>query len=66
MLPFIVLGGLPGLEIMRPMAIVIVAGLPTLMLFTLFLVPAVYFRSGPSPQPDEATQRIDQPGLSPA
>jgi Cu/Ag efflux pump CusA len=63
--PFIVLGGLPGLEIVRPMAIVILAGLPTSLVFTLFLVPAVYLQSGPSPEPDAATQLVDQPGLSP-
>jgi Cu/Ag efflux pump CusA len=65
MAPFIVLGGLPGLELVRPMAIVILAGLPTTLVFTLFLVPAVYLRSGPSPEPDAATQLVDQPGLSP-
>jgi Cu/Ag efflux pump CusA len=65
MAPFVVLGGLPGLEIVRPMAIVILAGLPTSLLFTLFLVPAVYLQSGPSPEPDAATQLVDQPGLSP-
>ena len=66
MAPFVVLGGLPGLEIVRPMAIVILAGLPTSLAFTLFLVPAVYLRSGPSPEPDPASQLVDQPGLSPA
>ncbi|HSL33336.1 MAG TPA: efflux RND transporter permease subunit, partial [Candidatus Limnocylindrales bacterium] len=64
--PFIVLGGLPGLEILRPMAIVMVGGVATSTLFTLFLVPAVYFRSGPSPEPDAASQLVEQPGLSPA
>jgi Cu/Ag efflux pump CusA len=64
--PFIVLGGLPGLEILRPMAIVMIGGVATSTLFTLFLVPAVYFRSGPSPEPDAATERVEQPGMSPA
>jgi Cu/Ag efflux pump CusA len=66
MAPFLVLGGLPGLEIVRPMAIVILAGLPTSLLFTLFVVPAVYLQSGPSPEPDPAAQLVEQPGLSPA
>ena len=65
MAPFAILGGLPGLEIVRPMAIVVLAGLPTSLVFTLFLVPAVYLRSGPSPEPDAALQLVDQPGLSP-
>jgi Cu/Ag efflux pump CusA len=66
MAPFVVLGGLPGLEILRPMAIVILAGLPTSLVFTLFLVPAVYLRCGPSPEPDAATQLVEKPGLRPA
>jgi CzcA family heavy metal efflux pump len=65
MTPFIVLGGLPGIEILRPMAIVVIGGLATSTLFALFLVPAVYFRSGPSPEPDAATQLVEQPGMSP-
>lgn len=65
MAPFVVLGGLPGIEILRPMAIVVLGGLATSTLFALFLVPAVYFRSGPSPEPDAATQLVEQPGMSP-
>lgn len=64
--PFVVLGGLPGMEILRPMSIVILGGLATSTLFTLFLVPALYFRSGPSPEPDAAAQLAEQPGMSPA
>jgi Cu/Ag efflux pump CusA len=64
--PFIVLGGLPGLEILRPMAIVLIGGVATSTLFALFLVPAVYLRSGPSPEPDAASQLVEQPGMSPA
>jgi Cu/Ag efflux pump CusA len=65
MAPFIVLGGLPGIEILRPMAIVVLGGLASSTLFALFLVPAVYFNSGPSPEPDAATQLVEQPGMSP-
>jgi Cu/Ag efflux pump CusA len=64
--PFVVLGGLPGTEILRPMAIVSLGGLATSTFFTLFMVPAMYFRSGPSPEPDAATQLVEQPGMSPA
>ena len=65
MAPFVVLGGLPGIEILRPMAIVVLGGLATSTLFALFLVPAVYFNSGPSPEPDAAAQLVEQPGMSP-
>jgi CzcA family heavy metal efflux pump len=65
MAPFVALGGLPGIEILRPMAIVVLGGLATSTLFTLFLVPAVYFSSGPTPERDAATQLVEQPGMSP-
>jgi Cu/Ag efflux pump CusA len=64
--PFVVIGGLPGLEILRPLAIVVIGGIATSTLFTLFLLPAVYFRSGSSPEPDAASQLVEQPGMSPA
>jgi len=64
--PFIVLGGLPGLEIIRPMAIVMIGGVATSTLFALFLLPALYFRSGPTPEPDAARERVEQPEMSPA
>jgi Cu/Ag efflux pump CusA len=53
------------MEILRPMAIVVLGGLATTTLFALFLVPAVYFNSGPSPEADAAAQLVEQPGMSP-
>ncbi len=64
--PFLVLGAVPGLEILRPMALVVLGGLATSTLFALFVVPAVVFRTGPSAAPEPETQPIEQPGLSPA
>ena len=66
MAPFIVLGTLPGYEIVRPMALVVLGGLATSTIFALFVVPAVVIRTGPSPEPDAAAQLVEQPGLSPA
>ena len=63
--PFAILGNLPGLEIAGPMATVIMAGLATSTMFSLFLVPSVYFRSGPSPELDPASQLVEQPSLMP-
>ncbi len=64
--PFVVLGSASGLEILRPMAVVVLGGLATSTLFALFVVPAVIFRTGPSAAPETETQPIEQPGLSPA
>ena len=45
-LPFLVLGGSPGLEIVAPMAAVILGGLITATLLALFVLPALYLRFG--------------------
>ena len=44
--PYAVLGDLPGLEIVNPMGGVILGGLVTSTLVTLFLLPALYLRFG--------------------
>jgi Cu/Ag efflux pump CusA len=48
MVPFIIFGDLPGLEILRPMAIAIVGGLVSSTLLTLVVIPVLYLGSGPS------------------
>ena len=50
LLPFVLMGELPGFEIVRPMAIVILGGLVTSTILNLFIMPALYLHSGPSPQ----------------
>ena len=42
MLPIVVLGQRPGLEILQPIAIVIIGGLIASILVTLFVIPALY------------------------
>jgi predicted exporter len=44
LLPAILLGRVPGAEVLRPMAIVVLGGLVTATLVTLFVVPALYLR----------------------
>jgi Cu/Ag efflux pump CusA len=44
--PFLVLGNVPGQELAFPFALVVVAGLVTTTLFTLFLVPPLYLLFG--------------------
>jgi Cu/Ag efflux pump CusA len=43
-LPSVIWGDVPGMEIMRPMAIVMIAGLVTATLHNLFILPALYYR----------------------
>ncbi len=57
LLPFAVLQGIDGFELLRPLAIAVLGGLITSVLVTLFVLPALYLRLAPSagPAPVEAT-----------
>ncbi len=46
LLPLVVAGPMPGLEILHPMAVVILGGLVTTTLLSLFVMPALYLRYG--------------------
>jgi CzcA family heavy metal efflux pump len=50
LLPMIIFGSGPGLEILRPTAIVIIGGLIVSTLVTLFVIPALYWFVGPGPE----------------
>ncbi len=54
LLPLVVTGDIPGHEVEHPMAVVILGGLVSSTLLTLFLVPVLYLRFGRSGQPDLA------------
>jgi CzcA family heavy metal efflux pump len=45
-LPMAVVGPIPGLEILHPMAVVLLGGLVTATLLSLFVFPALYLRYG--------------------
>jgi len=49
LLPFLVFGSRPGLETVRPLAVVVVGGLVTSTLVSLFIVPLAYLRFGAVP-----------------
>lgn len=51
-LPFVALGDVAGLEIAHPAAVVILGGLVTSTMLSLFVVPALYLRFGSSPVAD--------------
>jgi Cu/Ag efflux pump CusA len=48
LLPFVIFGSIPGHEVARPIAIVILGGLVTSMLVNLFVLPTLYLRFGAS------------------
>jgi Cu/Ag efflux pump CusA len=52
LLPFVFLGNLPGFEIVRPMAVIIVGGMIVSTLLNLFALPALYLRYGSSREVD--------------
>jgi CzcA family heavy metal efflux pump len=55
LLPLVVPGSIPGHEIEHPMAVVILGGLVTSTLLTLFVVPILYLRfASPSGEPQSA------------
>ena len=53
-LPFVVLGSRPGLEIVHPMAVVLLGGLITSTLLYLLVLPALYLRFAPIAPPGRA------------
>ena len=61
-LPFVVMGDVAGLEIVHPMAIVLLGGLVTTTLLALFVLPALYLRFGAGAEPEPATETYPAPG----
>jgi CzcA family heavy metal efflux pump len=57
-LPLVILGSRPGLEVVHPMAVVMLGGLLTTTFLSLFVLPALYLRSAgdrrPTLSPEEA------------
>jgi Cu/Ag efflux pump CusA len=54
LVPLVVLGNVPGQELLQPMAVVVLGGLVTATLLNLFVAPALYLRFGSS-----AERRLD-------
>jgi Cu/Ag efflux pump CusA len=48
-IPFVVLGTRPGLEIVHSLAVVLLGGLVTTAIVTLFGLPAIYRQVAPAP-----------------
>lgn len=52
LIPSLILGDVPGLETLRPMAVVVLGGLVTTTLLNMFALPALYLRFGASREQD--------------
>ncbi|HXD09126.1 MAG TPA: efflux RND transporter permease subunit, partial [Anaerolineales bacterium] len=63
-LPFVLTGNIPGQEIVFPMGIVILGGLVTSTIASVFLLPALYLRFGASREPELSFQRADIPAVA--
>jgi Cu/Ag efflux pump CusA len=61
MLPFVVLGGVAGLELVHPMAIACLGGLVVTTPVSLFVVPSLYLRFCHAPEP--ATEAEQAPEM---
>jgi CzcA family heavy metal efflux pump len=55
-LPFVIMGSGPGLEVVHPMAVVLLGGLVTTTFVTLFVLPALYLRYGMPAKPGLAPE----------
>jgi Cu/Ag efflux pump CusA len=55
-LPFVVMGTRPGLEVVHPMAVVILGGLVSTTFLSLFVLPALYLRYASRRTPDLAPE----------
>ena len=64
-LPFIALGDVAGLEIMRPMAVFVLGGLVSASLLILFVLPSIYLLSGPSPESETEVLMSEPPAFEP-
>jgi CzcA family heavy metal efflux pump len=56
--PALILGDIPGLEIVRPLAIVVLGCLVTLALLNLFVVPTLYLALEASPARDRVSANV--------
>lgn len=65
-LPLVLVGDIPGYDLVRPMAIVILGGLFTSVLLNLVVVPTLYLRFGASASPEAVVQAEEGLAMGPA
>ena len=60
-LPFVVLGPRPGLEILHPLALVLLGGLVSSLVVALFLLPSAYLHLVPQQADEEPPPHEEEP-----
>ena len=60
-LPFVVLGPRPGLEILHPMALVLLGGLVSSLVVALLLLPSAYLHLVPQQADDKPPPQEEEP-----
>jgi len=63
-LPFVIMGNIAGLEIVNPMAIVLLGGLITSTLLSLFVLPVLYLSFGAGAQPEPIAETPGSSGVA--
>src|ERR671921_2432464 len=63
-LPFVAMGDVAGLEIVHPMAVVLLGGLVTTTLLALFVLPILYLRFGAGAEPEPAIETSPAPAVA--
>jgi Cu/Ag efflux pump CusA len=58
LLPMVIAGDIAGLEVVRPMAVVMIGGLVTSTLVVLLILPAMYLRHGYVANPDTVAEEL--------
>jgi Cu/Ag efflux pump CusA len=57
LIPFVIRGGIAGYELAHPLALVLIGGLVTSTLLSLFVLPVAYLQFGGSAAPEPAIER---------
>ena len=63
--PIVVVGSVPGFELLHPMAVTVLGGLVTVVLVTMFVVPVLYLRFGSVSDQDAWTDELLSPAPEP-
>jgi Cu/Ag efflux pump CusA len=64
LVPILLFGDIPGLEMIYPMAVVILGGLVTSTVVNLFVMPGLYLRFRPNPEPAARPQFVPMSGAA--